>query len=109
MTVAIAIVPASGSVVAVVSACRISASGLSTNDPSTYDVDDVPTEVPLTYRFVASKSGQDDLVSHEFQASHAGLHVWDNVIFPDDGTWTLDLVDQSDDSVAATASVVVTA
>jgi len=109
MSVSLAIVPASGSVKATVSACRITVSGASTNDPDTFDEDTTPTEEALLYRLVASKSGQDDLVSHLFQVSATGHHVWDNLIFPDDGTWSVKLVDQADDSNAATLSVVVTA
>jgi len=108
VTVAIAITPASGDVIAVVSACRVDVTGANDNDPTTYDEDNVPTEDPIPFRLIASKTGIDNLVSHEFNVSADGEHTWDNVIFPDDGTWTLDLVDQRDDSVAATASVVVT-
>lgn len=109
MTIAIAITPASGSVVAVVSACRVDVTGAVANDPSTFDADNVPTEDPIRYRLVATKAGQDDLVSHEFTVSSAGKHTWDNVIFPDDGTWSIALINQDDDSSDATLSVTVTA
>lgn len=109
MTVAIAITPASGSVVAVESACRVDVTGASSNDSATFDEDNTPSEDPIPYRLVASKSGWDDLVSHEFNVSSAGKHTWDNVIFPDDGTWSIALVDQRTDSNAATLSVTVTA
>ncbi len=108
MSVAIAIVPASGSVVAKVSACRITVTGANDNDPTTFDEDAIPTEDPIPFRLVATKSGIDDLVSHEFNVSADGEHQWDNVIFPDDGTWSVKLVDQRDDSNAATLSVTVT-
>lgn len=109
MTVAIAITPASGSVIATVSACRIDVTGASSNDATTFDTDNVPSEDAIPYRLVATKSGIDDLVSHEFTVSSAGKHTWDNLIFPDDGTWSVKLVDQRTDSNAATLSVVVTA
>lgn len=108
MAVAITITPESGSVIATVSACRINVTGASSNDASTYNVSDVPTEDPIPYRLVALKSGIDSLVSHEFNVSQDGKHQWDDVIFPDDGTWTVRLVDQRDDSIDATLSVVVT-
>ena len=108
MPVTLDITPDSGDVIATVSACRITVSGANDNDPTTYDVDNIPTEDPIPFRLVASKTGIDDLVSHEFNVSADGEHQWDNVIFPDDGSWTVDLVDQRDDSVAATLSVTVT-
>lgn len=109
MTVAIAITPASGSVVAVKSACRVNVTGAHSNDPTTYNAGHIPSEDPIPYRLVATKSGQDDLVSHEFNVSPAGLHQWDNIIFPVAGVWSVKLVDQRNDSNAATLSVTVTA
>ena len=107
MAIEIAITPASGSVVAVESACRIEVTGAQDTDSATYDEDALPTEESIPYRLVASKTGFDDLVSHEFVVSADGEHQWDNVIFPDDGSWTVDLIDQRDDSTAATLSVTV--
>lgn len=104
----IAIYPASGDVIAVVSACRVSVTGANDNDPTTYDADNIPSMDPIPFRLVATKTGTDNLISHEFNVSADGEHQWDNVIFPDDGSWTVDLVDQRDDSVAATLAVTVT-
>lgn len=62
----------------------------------------------MRYRLVASNDAAEhaDLVSHEFNVN-GGKHTWDNVLFPVDGAWTVDLVDQSDDSVVATLAVTV--
>ena len=109
MVASLTIVPSSGSVIAVVSACRISVAGAEDTDIATYDPDDTPTEEAIPYRIVATKDGVDDLVSHDFNVSSSGAHVWDNVIFPEDGAWTLSLIDQRDDSVDATLAVTVTA
>lgn len=108
MVAAIAITPASGDVRAVISACRVDVTGLEPNDPATYNVDNIPTEDEVRYRLIATLTGQDDLVSHDFAASAGLTHTWDNIIFPADGGWTLDLVDQRDDSVEATLAVTVT-
>ena len=114
MAASIAIVPASGSVIAKVSACRVTVTNAPSNDASSFDDEAVPTMDPITYRLVASCDDVDNLVSHEFTPSSdtgvdpKGGHVWDNVIFPVDGSWTIDLVDQADDSVAATLAVTVT-
>lgn len=107
MVASISIVPASGSVVAVVSACRVTVAGAQDTDSATYDTDELPREESIPYRLVATASGEQDLVSHEFNVSADGDHVWDNVIFPDDGSWTISLIDQRDDSVDATLSVTV--
>lgn len=109
MAAAIAITPASGSIIAVVTACRVNVTGADDNDAATYDTDNTPVEDPIPFRLIATKAGIDDLVSHEFTVSAGGAHVWDNIIFPDDGSWTVDLVDQRNDSVAATLAVTVSA
>jgi len=109
MTVAITIVPASGSVKAKVSACRVHVTGASATDSTTYDTAELPREDAIPFRFVATKSGVDNLVSHEFNVSASGEHTWDDLIFPIDGTWSLKLVDQRNNSNAATLSVVVNA
>lgn len=103
------IVPASGDIVAVVTAAHVTVSEAEDTDSTTYDTDELPREESIPYRLVASLAGVDDLVSHEFVVSADGDHQWDNLIFPTDGAWTLDLVDQRDDSVAATLAVTVTA
>lgn len=107
MAASITITPASGSVIAVVTAARITVAGADDNDSSTYDEDELPTEESIPYRLVASATGEQDLVSHEFVVSADGNHTWDNVVFPDDGSWTIDLIDQRDDSTAATLAVTV--
>lgn len=108
MAIVLTLTPASNDIIATVSAVRVDVTGANDNDPTTFDADNVPSMDPIPFRLVFSKTGIDDLVSHEFNVSADGEHTWDNVVFPDDGTWTLDLVDQRDDSVAATESVVVT-
>jgi hypothetical protein len=75
VTIAITIVPASGSVHAKISACRVHCTGVNDNDPTTYDADNVPTEDPIPFRFVATKAGVDSLVSHEFNVSADGEHT----------------------------------
>jgi len=97
MAAALAITPASGSITATVSVCRINVTGA---DPNKVDGSE------NRYKIVASCTGVDDLVSHEFNVN-GGKHEWNNLIFPEAGSWTLDLVDLSDDSVAATAAVTV--
>lgn len=97
MAAALAITPASGSITATVNACRINVTGASPN---------MADGTENRYRIIASCTGVDDLVSHEFNVN-GGKHEWNNLIFPEAGSWTVDLVDLSDDSVAATLAVTV--
>lgn len=108
MAIEITATPPSTEVIATESAVRFDITGANDNDPTTFDEDNIPSMDPIPFRLVASKSGWDDLISHEFNVSADGEHTWDNVIFPDDGTWVVDLVDQRDDSVAKTINLVVT-
>lgn len=107
MAAAVTIYPASGSITAAMTVCRITASGADLNDASEYDEDATPSEPELRYYFQASKTGTDPLVSHVFAPSPAGAHEWNSVIFPVAGSWTLTLKDASDDSTVATTSVTV--
>lgn len=106
MAAALAIFPVSGSVTAKVSVCKINVTGADTNDASTFDADNSPSMDEMRYRIIASCAGVDNLVSHEFNVN-GGKHQWDNLIFPESGSWTVDLVDLSDDGVAATLAVTV--
>lgn len=109
MSAALAFAPASGSIYAVKTAVRVTVSGVPSNDATAYDETKVPTEPQLKYYIKATKSGQPTLVSHTFSTSASGGHVWDNVIFPSDGTWAVTLCYSSDDSTVVSANVVVAA
>lgn len=101
------IAPTSGNITHVTSACRVSVASAANNDEAAYDVNDVPTEPELRYYFLASLAGQDDLKSHEFSTNPDGSAVWNGVIFPAAGTWTLYIKDASDDSTVTSTSVTV--
>lgn len=105
----LAIDPVSGSVIKITSACRITVSGADDTDFTTYNAAHSPVEHPIPMIIVASKAGQDSLTSVEFNVSQDGQFVWDNLIFPTSGVWTLDLIDTRDDSGVATLAVTVAA
>ena len=111
MTAAVAVAPASGSITNTVTACRVTCSDIPSNDTTAFaaptDAFDYPTEPALVYYFKFSLTGEDDLISPLFTPASDGTGEWNNVILPADGTWTLDICDNADDSVTATASVVV--
>lgn len=95
-----------------VSLCHIAATGVASNDVAGYTLTPTPTqalggltEAEIRYYFKAHKTGQDSLKSHVFSSSQDGKAVWDSIVFPASGTWTLDLCKNSDDSVVATAAI----
>lgn len=108
MAAAVSIVPASGSITHLATACEISATGLTANDSTAYDSTKYPTEPAITAYFTLSATGEPTLTSPVFASNAAGLGAWPgSVIFPAAGTWTLDLIRVSDSSTIATASVTV--
>ena len=108
MTAAVAIFPVSGSITHVIDACEISATGLTVNDATAFDASKYPTEPAVTYYFKLASTGHQTLKSPVFAPDPAGKGVWPgSVIIPDAATWTLTCNKVSDDSAAATASVVV--
>jgi hypothetical protein len=66
---------------------------------------------PITYYIIADgpQDARDDGKSHRFQPSHEGKHVWDNYIFPTDGSYTIRVFDDFDDSEVVTEAVTVVA
>lgn len=109
--VAIAIYPASGSIIVKETACRITVTAAPSNDPSTFNANNSPSMTQKTYHLQAEHSGADNLVSHVFSpdagegTAPTGAHVWDNVVFPYHGSWTIKLIDEADDSTDATLAV----
>lgn len=66
---------------------------------------------PFEYKMTATSPAWTGkpLVSHLFNTSHALEHrPFDGLIFPIAGTWTLRLIDTSDDSIDQTQAVTVT-
>lgn len=92
MSAALAVTPASGAIHAKQDFVRIDVTG---------------GDETIRQRIKATKSGEDDLVSHEFQPSDDGTHSWFNIMFPAAGSWTLTLYKTADDSTLATAAVTV--
>lgn len=99
--------PASGSIIHIESAVNITCDEAPESTSTGYDPDIYPSSPAVLYYFKASKSGSDDLISEIFATNDDGTHTWPSVIFPAAGSWTVDLVDSADDSVAASTSVTV--
>lgn len=100
MAASLSITPASGSITARESVCRIDVEGASTNRPP----DNTGGE--FRYYIIATKTGADSLKSHEFNVN-GGKHQWNGLTFEEAGSWTLRLRDVEDDSDVATLAVTV--
>ena len=99
---AIAITPASGSITAKLTTCRVNVTGADTNR--------APDDTGGTYEYYllfSAPAGTDDGKSYKFNVSSDGKHEFNNYVFPDAGSWTIRLRDASNDSDVATAVVVV--
>lgn len=104
---AVAITPASGSITAVKTVCRVTCSAVANNTVTGYSTSIYPTEPQVTYYFKASKTGADALKSPVLTTNAAQIAAWDTLIFPSAGSWTVGIYKTSDDSSVATTSVTV--
>lgn len=104
---AVAISPASGSITHLSTACNVSCTSVANNTTTGYDATKYPSEPQVTYYFKLAATGQQTLKSPVFSTNPNGAAEWDSVIIPAAATWTLTVNATSDDSVIATASVVV--
>lgn len=106
MAAALAITPASGSVTATVSACRIDVTGADQNDDTAYDADKYPASPEIRYYITSELSGVERGRSHVF-SPNGGKHEWNGYIFPEAGSWTLRLKNAATDADVATLAVTV--
>ena len=108
MTVVLAVTPASGSITAKKTVCRVDVTGAPTNTTTGYDTAKYPSEPAIQYYIlVDAPAGTDDGKSYLFTPSSDGKHTFNNYTFPIAGSYTLRLRDASDDLDKATLSVTV--
>jgi len=103
MVAALAITPPSGSITAKKTAVRINVTGADVNN-------DDGTQHRYRIRFTPPSGLEEETVSgysHLFNVSADGKHEFNGYIFPGDGSWTVRLHDEEDNSDAATLSVTV--
>lgn len=84
--------------VSTVSACVIAVTGADQNDPATGD--------PKTYRLEILEGAELKGKSYLFGVNEDGDHDFMNYVFPDAGTYDVNLVDEAD-AQAATVQVTV--
>jgi hypothetical protein len=107
MPAAIAIVPASGSVVSVLSACRVTVTGATQNDDTAYTTTAYPQSPELRYYLTFEKGGAILGKSYVFGVNENGDHVFNNYICPSSGSWTVRLSNAATAGSVATAAVTV--
>lgn len=107
MPAAIAITPASGSITAKHTACRVDVTGATVNDAGTFDPLQYPTEDLITYYLSFERTGSDTGRSQRFQVAQDGSFTFNSYIFPDAGSWTVHLRKDADDSSVANLAVTV--
>jgi len=105
MAIAITVTPSAGT--ATQTFHHVEATGLDDTDFSTYDANDVPTESVFTYYFQFSEGGLIKGRSHVFTPSSDGKAVWDSVIFPDAGTYTVSVHNASSGATLESVGVTV--
>jgi hypothetical protein len=103
MAAAVSIFPASGSITAGRDACRVTVTGAAVNNTD---------GTQHRYRFrLTPPAGAVNLVgsgySELFNVSSDGSHIWNNLIFPLAGSWTVRFVDEELSSNVATLAVTV--
>lgn len=108
MPAAVAITPASGSITAKTTVCKVAVTGASANILASYTTSVYPTSPQSQfYLLFDAPAGTDDGRSYVFNVASDGTHLFNNYIFPAAGSWTIRLRKASDDSDVATASVTV--
>lgn len=108
MTAAIDITPASGNITAKSTVCRIDVSGQPAQDESAFDATKYPTEPEILYYLAFELGGEEYGRSPVFGVTPVGAHQFNNYIFPEAGSWTVNLRhvddDSSEDSISVTVS-----
>lgn len=114
MVAALAITPASGSITATKTVCRVNVTGADANTLTGYDgtlgYAGQPVQYPaspevryyLTFELASAIEGK----SYVFGVN-GGKHEFNNYIFPTSGSWTVRLNNAADDSSVATLAVTV--
>lgn len=108
MVAALAITPASGSITAKKTVCRIDVTGADANTLTGYNATNYPSSPAVKYYLlIDSPAGTDDGRSYTFTPGSDGKHTFNNYTFPATGSYTVRLRKSADDSDVATLAVTV--
>jgi hypothetical protein len=99
----VSIFPASGDITAGLDACRVTVTDAEVNN-------DDGTQKRYRFRLTPPAGAESQIgsgYSELFNVSADGEHVWNNLIFPVAGAWTVRFHDEEDDSDVDTLAVTV--
>lgn len=105
MTVSVTVVPSAPR--ATIDHTHVTVDDADQNDITAYDTTSYPTSPELRYYLSFEEGGEEWGRSYVFGVGETGGHEFNNYIFPHDGSWTVHLRDESDDSSVANAAVTV--
>lgn len=106
MTVALAATPASGSITSTKDFVKINVTGGVSNS-GTFDANAYPTTPAIRYYLTFELSSAVLGKSYVFGTDNAGLHEFDNYVFPSAGAWTVRISNAATDASVATLSLTV--
>lgn len=104
---AITLTPSVASPRATIDAVRVDIAGASNNDAADYDANAYPSEAELRAYLAFAKGGEDLGKSYVFAVGQDGEHQFDNYIFPEAGSWTMELRRADDDTVLKSQAITV--
>lgn len=87
--------------------CRVDVAGLTLNDASLYDVNAVPTEPEVRYYLTFELASVEKGRSPVFACNADGEWQFNNYMFPEAGSWTIEVRKVSDDSSVKSQAVTV--
>jgi hypothetical protein len=105
---AITLTPSVAEPRAKIDAIRVDVAGASPNDVADYDPGAYPSQAEIRCYLAFVLAGADEGKSYVFAVGQDGEHVFNNYIFPTDGSWSIELRRADDDSVLATEAITVT-
>jgi hypothetical protein len=99
--------PESGSITAKQTVVRFDLAGLSLNDDTTFDAEHFPSMDEVRYYATYELDGTEMGRSHVFACNADGEYTLNNYIFPEAGSWTVEVRKVSDDSSVKSQAVTV--
>jgi hypothetical protein len=105
MSITVTVVPTSP--YAAKSVCKMTVAGATANDDGGYNAALYPASPETRYYLAILEGSAEKGRSYEFAVNDDGGHVFNNYIFPDAGSYTVNLNTVDGDSTSATASVTV--
>jgi len=105
MPVAIAVVPSDPE--AAKDFCRVTVTGATQNDDTSYNASNYPASPELRYYLTFELGGSVLGKSYVFAVNEDGDHIFNNYMFPEAGSWTVRLSNAGTDASVATQAVTV--